>query len=279
MPEPASHRTMCGCGKELIEIKPEVVYGILIPFAGTSLGAACVFLMRRAMSEWLSRALTGFAAGVMVAASVWSLLIPAIDYAADMGRWSFLPALIGFLLGIAFLLLLDHIIPHLHRNTRDAEGPKSALSRRTMMLLAVTLHNLPEGMAVGVVYAGYLSGSIEISAMGALALSIGIAIQNFPEGAIVSMPLEAEGMRRGRAFLSGVLSGIVEPLGALLTVLAAGLVIPALPYFLSFAAGAMLYVVVEELIPEMSSGRHSNVGTIFFAAGFSVMMVLDVALG
>ena len=256
-----------------------VFYGILIPFLGTSLGAACVFFMKHDMSERLSRILTGFAAGVMVAASIWSLLIPAMDQSEEMGKFAFIPAAAGFWGGILFLLLLDHIIPHLHRYSVSAEGPKSRLQRTTMMVLAVTLHNIPEGMAVGVVYAGYLTGSASITAMGALALSLGIAIQNFPEGAIISMPLKAEGMSRGRAFWAGTLSGAVEPVGALFTIWAAGLVVPALPYLLSFAAGAMIYVVVEELIPEMSQGEHSNIGTICFALGFSVMMVLDVALG
>ena len=254
-------------------------YGILIPFLGTSFGAACVFFMRQALNEQIQRALTGFAAGVMVAASVWSLLIPAIEQSAGLGTLAFLPAAAGFWLGILFLLLLDRLIPHLHLGSDQAEGPKSQLQRTTMMILAVTLHNIPEGMAVGVVYAGYRSGTSQITAAGALALSLGIAIQNFPEGAIISMPLRAEGMKKGRAFLGGVLSGVVEPIGAVLTVLAASLVVPALPYLLSFAAGAMLYVVVEELIPEMSEGKHSNIGTVFFAVGFSLMMVLDVALG
>lgn len=257
----------------------EAFYGILIPFLGTSLGAACVFFLKKTLSDAVQRALTGFAAGVMVAASVWSLLIPAIAQSAALGRWSFLPAALGFWAGILFLLALDHIIPHLHAKSGQAEGPKSRLQRTTMMVLAVTLHNIPEGMAVGVVYAGYLTGTAQISAAGALALSLGIAIQNFPEGAIISLPLRAEGHSRIRAFAGGVLSGIVEPVGAVLTVLAARFVAPALPYFLSFAAGAMLYVVVEELIPEMSEGKHSNIGTIFFAVGFSVMMILDVALG
>ena len=257
----------------------DAFYGILIPFLGTSLGAASVFFLKKSLGDYIQRALTGFAAGVMVAASVWSLLIPAMEQAADLGRLAFFPAAVGFWLGILFLLLLDHLIPHLHQNSLQAEGPKSQLQRTTMMVLAVTLHNIPEGMAVGVVYAGYLAGTTQITAAGALALSLGIAIQNFPEGAIISMPLRAEGMKKGRAFWGGVLSGIVEPIGAVLTILAAGIVVPALPYLLSFAAGAMLYVVVEELIPEMSQGQHSNVGTVFFAVGFSVMMVLDVALG
>ena len=253
--------------------------GILIPFAGTALGAACVFCMKRELSRGVQRALTGFASGVMVAASVWSLLIPAMEQSADMGRWAFLPAVIGFFLGILFLLLLDRIIPHLHMYADRAEGPRSRAQKTTMMVLAVTLHNLPEGMAVGVVYAGLLAGTAEITAGGALALAIGIAIQNFPEGAIISMPLHAEGKSRGRAFLDGVLSGAVEPVGAVLTVLFAGLLVPAMPYLLAFAAGAMLYVVVEELIPEMSAGEHSNVGVLSFALGFGLMMTLDVALG
>ena len=257
----------------------EVFWGILIPFLGTSLGAACVFFMKRTLSDMVQRSLTGFAAGVMVAASVWSLLIPAMEQSAGMGKLSFVPAVAGFWIGILFLLGLDHIVPHLHVKSGQTEGPKSQLRRTTMMVLAVTLHNIPEGMAVGVVYAGYLSGSAQITAAGALALSLGIAIQNFPEGAIISMPLRAEGMKKGKAFCGGVLSGVVEPIGAMLTILAAQLVVPALPYLLSFAAGAMLYVVVEELIPEMSQGSHSNIGTLFFAVGFSIMMMLDVALG
>lgn len=241
----------------------EAFWGILIPFLGTSLGAACVFFMKKILSDMVQRALTGFAAGVMVAASVWSLLIPAMEQSAGMGRLSFVPAVVGFWIGILFLLGLDHIVPHLHAKSGQTEGPKSQLRRTTMMVLAVTLHNIPEGMAVGVVYAGYLSGSAQITAAGALALSLGIAIQNFPEGAIISMPLRAEGMKKGKAFCGGVLSGVVEPIGAMLTILAAQLVVPALPYLLSFAAGAMLYVVVEELIQEMSQGQHSNVGTVF----------------
>ncbi len=257
----------------------QVFYGILIPFLGTSIGSACVFFMKKALSDYIQRALTGFAAGVMVAASVWSLIIPAIEQSEYLGKLSFLPAAVGFWIGILFLLFLDHIIPHLHRFSQQAEGPKSKLKKTTMMILAVTLHNIPEGMAVGVVYAGYLTGNTQITATGALALSLGIAIQNFPEGAIISMPLRAEGMKKAKAFAGGVLSGIVEPIGAVLTIIAAGLIVPALPYLLSFAAGAMLYVVVEELIPEMSQGEHSNIGTVFFAVGFSVMMILDVALG
>lgn len=257
----------------------EIFRGILIPFLGTMLGAACVFFMKRSLSSSIQRALTGFAAGIMTAPSVWSLLIPAMEQCASMGKLAFLPAAVGFLVGIFFLLGLDHLIPHLHMNSSEAEGPKSKLKKTTMLVLAVTLHNIPEGMAVGVVYAGWASGNMSISAAAALALSVGIAIQNFPEGAIISMPLRAEGMGKGKAFLYGTLSGVVEPIGAVLTVLAAGLVLPILPYLLSFAAGAMIYVVVEELIPEMSEAPHSNVGTIFYAVGFVLMMTLDVALG
>ena len=257
----------------------ETFLGILIPFLGTTLGAGCVFFMKKSLGDLVRRSLAGFAAGVMVAASIWSLLIPAIEQSENMGKISFLPAFIGFWAGVLFLLVLDHLIPHLHVGSNQTEGPKTKLGRTTMMVLAVTLHNIPEGMAVGVMYAGFVAGSPQITAASALALSIGIAIQNFPEGAIISMPLKAEGESKGQAFLGGVLSGVVEPIGAVLTILAASFVIPALPYLLSFAAGAMLYVVVEELIPEMSQGRHSNLGTVSFAAGFSVMMVLDVALG
>ena len=257
----------------------ELLPGLLIPFLGTTLGAACVLFMKRTLGKGVERALTGFASGVMVAASIWSLLIPAMEQSSHMGRFAFVPAAVGFGVGIAFLLLLDTLIPHLHRHAEKAEGPNSALTRTTMMVLAVTLHNIPEGMAVGVVYAGLLSGSVEISAGGAFALALGIAIQNFPEGAIISMPLHAEGKSKGKAFLYGTLSGAVEPIGTVLTVLAASLVVPALPYLLSFAAGAMLYVVVEELIPEMSEGEHSNIGVVMFAVGFVLMMALDVALG
>ena len=257
----------------------ETFFGILIPFLGTTFGAACVFFMKKSLGDMVQRALSGFAAGVMVAASVWSLLIPAIEQSEMMGTLSFLPAFIGFWVGVLFLLALDHLIPHLHVGSDQAEGPKTKLRRTTMMVLAVTLHNIPEGMAVGVMYAGFLAENTQITATSALALSLGIAIQNFPEGAIISMPLMVEGERKGKAFLGGVLSGVVEPIGAVLTLIAAQLVIPALPYLLSFAAGAMLYVVVEELIPEMSQGKHSNIGTIFFAIGFSIMMTLDVALG
>ena len=257
----------------------ELIQGLSIPFIGTSAGAACVFLMKKQLNEKIEKALTGFAAGVMVAASIWSLLIPAMEQSNSMGKWSFLPATVGFLLGTLFLLALDELIPHLHRFSQSAEGPKSHLTRTTMMVLAVALHNIPEGMAVGVVYAGWLKGGGDISIGAALALSVGIAIQNFPEGAIVSMPLAAEGKGKGKAFLAGVLSGAVEPVGAILTILLAELIIPAMPYLLGFAAGAMMYVVVEELIPEMSQGKHSNIGTIVFSLGFLLMMALDVALG
>lgn len=257
----------------------QTLQGILLPFAGTALGAACVFFMKGAMNQLLQKALTGFAAGVMVAASIWSLLLPAMDYASGMGKLAFIPAVAGFWLGILFLLFLDRAIPHLHRNSDEAEGPKSKLSKITMMVLAVVLHNLPEGMAVGVVYAGLLAGDAGVCITGAIALYLGIAIQNFPEGAIISMPLNAEGVSKPKAFLYGVLSGVVEPVGAMITILAASRVLPLLPYFLSFSAGAMIYVVVEELIPETAEGNHSNMGTVMFAAGFTLMMILDVALG
>lgn len=257
----------------------EAIRGILIPFLGTTLGAALVFFMKKQIPEKLQRALTGFAAGVMVAASVWSLLIPAIEQSSGLGAWAFIPAAGGFWLGILFLLLLDQTVPHLHLNAAQAEGRRARLSRNTMLLLAVTIHNIPEGMAVGVVYAGYLTGRGGITALGAMSLALGIAIQNLPEGAIISMPLHAEGLPRWRAFLGGVLSGAVEPLGAALMLLMANRLTPVMPWCLSFAAGAMLYVVVEELIPEMSQEPHSNVGTVLFAAGFTVMMALDVALG
>lgn len=256
----------------------EIAKGLLIPFAGTSLGAACVFFLKRKINSMLQRALTGFAAGVMVAASIWSLIIPSIEQSASMGKWSFIPAAVGFWIGILFLLLLDNIVPHLHMNSQKAEGPKTSLQRTTMLVLAVALHNIPEGMAVGVVYAGVYTQAAQISIMGAFALSLGIAIQNFPEGAIISLPLCAEGMKKEKAFLYGVLSGIVEPIAAIFTIMLSTWIVPILPYLLSFAAGAMIYVVVEELIPEMSQGEHSNVGTLMFAAGFCIMMILDVAL-
>lgn len=257
----------------------EIFIGILIPFVGTSLGAACVLFMKGGLNQKVQKALAGFAAGVMVAASVWSLIIPAIEKSEHMGKWSFVPAVTGFWVGIIFLLLLDHIVPHLHVNSDIPEGPKSSLKKTTTMVLAVALHNIPEGMAVGVVYAGLKSGNAVITASGALALSIGIAIQNFPEGAIISLPLRAEGMSRKKACLYGILSGVVEPIGAIITLELTGIVVPALPYLLCFAAGAMIYVVVEELIPEAVEGEHTNIGTLMFALGFSIMMVMDVALG
>ena len=256
----------------------ETVMGILIPFFGTSLGAAMVFFLKKNISTSLQRILTGFAAGVMVAASFWSLLQPALESSEHMGMLSFLPAAIGFLIGVGFLLLLDEVTPHMHFNNQD-EGPRTGLKRTTKLILAVTLHNIPEGMAVGVVYAGLRAGNAGITGAGALALALGIAIQNFPEGAIVSMPLRAEGMSKGKTFLFGVLSGVVEPIAAAVTILAASAVVPAMPYLLAFAAGAMMYVVVEELIPEMSEGEHSNWGTIAFSLGFVLMMILDVTLG
>ncbi len=257
----------------------DTFWGLFIPFLGTSLGAACVFFMRGEMNRTVQRGLTGFASGVMVAASIWSLLIPALEESAPLGKWAFLPSVIGFGVGMAFLLLLDHLIPHLHMHADKAEGPRSHLQRTTMLVLAVTLHNIPEGMAVGVVYAGFLVGHGDITAAAAMALSIGIAIQNFPEGAIISMPLKSAGMGSFKSFVGGVLSGVVEPIGGVLTILLTAMVVPMMPYLLSFAAGAMLYVVVEELIPEMSAGEHSDVGVICFAIGFMVMMALDVALG
>ncbi|MCR5208677.1 MAG: ZIP family metal transporter [Lachnospiraceae bacterium] len=255
-----------------------VIEGLLIPFLGTTLGAGCVFLMKKQLSIRIQRILTGFAAGVMVAASIWSLIIPALEQEADKGRLSFIPAVIGFWLGIGFLLLIDKLTPHLHMNNAS-EGPKSSLSRTAKMILAVTIHNIPEGMAVGVVFAGWLNGNEKISAAGALVLAIGIAIQNFPEGAIVSMPFCAEGNSKPKAFFYGVLSGAVEPVAGVITIALSSLIIPALPYMLCFAAAAMMYVVVEELIPELSEGEHSDLGTIFFALGFTLMMTLDVALG
>ena len=257
----------------------DIFWGLFIPFLGTSLGAACVFFMRGEMHRGVQRGLTGFASGVMVAASIWSLLIPAIEESSDWGKLAFLPAVIGFGGGILFLLFLDHIIPHLHMGAEEAEGPKSHLARTTMLVLAVTLHNIPEGMAVGVVLAGFLSGHGDITYASAMALSIGIAIQNFPEGAIISMPLRGAGMGKMKSFVGGMLSGAVEPVGGMLTILLTSLVVPLMPYLLSFAAGAMMYVVVEELIPEMSEGEHSDIGVLTFALGFMVMMTLDVALG
>lgn len=257
----------------------QLLIGVLVPFLGTALGSAMVFFMKKELSEKLNHALEGFAAGVMVAASIWSLIIPAMEQSASMGKLSFIPAVAGFWIGILFLLFLDELIPHLHMNSDEPEGMKANFKKTTMMVLAVTLHNIPEGMAVGVVYAGWLTGTSGITAAGALALALGIAIQNFPEGAIISMPLRSKGESRTRAFVSGVLSGLVEPIGTIITILLAGLIVPVLPYLLCFAAGAMMYVVVEELVPEMASGKHTNVSTVMFALGFTLMMTLDVALG
>ncbi len=254
-------------------------YGLMIPFLGTALGAACVFFMKKELNQKIQKLLLGFASGVMVAASVWSLIIPAIDQSEDMGKLAFVPAAVGIALGFAFLLLLDVIIPHLHVNSEKPEGLQAKLKKSTMLCLAVTLHNIPEGMAVGVVFAALLANGGGITLAGAFALSIGIAIQNFPEGAIISMPLAGNGNGKLKSFLYGMLSGIVEPIAALVTILLTAQIVPLLPYLLSFAAGAMLYVVVEELIPEASEGEHSNNGTIGFAFGFLLMMILDVALG
>ena len=256
-----------------------IALGLIIPFLGTTLGSAMVFLMKKEMKSYVQKLLLGFASGVMIAASVWSLLIPALDMAEEKGEIGWVPATIGFLLGITFLLILDSIIPHLHLDKEKPEGIQAKLKKTTMLVLAVTLHNIPEGMAVGVVLAGVMIGNTTISIAGALVLAIGIAIQNFPEGAIISMPLKSEGVSKTKAFLYGTLSGIVEPIGALLTILLTNIVVPILPYLLSFAAGAMIYVVVEELIPESQMGEHSNIGTIGVAIGFVVMMILDVALG
>lgn len=257
----------------------ELFWGIMIPFIGTTAGSACAFFLKNEIKPLVQKALLGFASGVMVAASVWSLLIPAMEMSEGMGKLAFVPAAVGLLLGMAFLLFMDRVIPHLHLGSEVSEGPKTSLKKTTMLVLAVTLHNIPEGMAVGVVLAGALMGESEVSMAGALALSIGIAIQNFPEGAIISLPLRSEGESKAKAFLNGTLSGVVEPVAACLTILLARFIEPVLPYLLAFAAGAMLYVVVEELIPESSEGEHSNIGTIGFAVGFVIMMVLDVALG
>ena len=256
-----------------------ILIGLLIPFLGTTLGSAMVFLMKNKLNSRVEKILLGFASGVMVAASVWSLIIPSIDMSKEQNIIPWLPATIGFILGIIFLLLLDNIIPHLHRKSKEPEGLKSNLGKSAMMVLAVTLHNIPEGMAVGVALAGAISGNNSITMAGAIALSIGIAIQNFPEGAIISMPLKEEGNSKSKSFLYGTLSGIVEPIFGGLTVLLTSLVVPILPYLLSFAAGAMIYVVVEELIPESQIGKHSNLGTIGFSFGFIIMMILDVSLG
>ena len=255
-----------------------VLQGIMIPFIGTALGAGCVFFLKNTIGEKLGRALIGFASGVMVSASFFSLILPAIEQSSDMGSLGFIPSSIGFACGMLFLLLLDRIVPHTHTDSSE-EGPQNGLKKTTKLILAVTIHNIPEGMAVGVIYAGWLYGNSGITLASALALSAGIAIQNFPEGAIVSMPLRAEGMSKPRTFVYGVLSGAVEPVGAMAVILAASIFIPVMPYFLSFAAGAMMYVVVEELIPEMSEGEHSNIGTVCFAIGFVLMMALDVGLG
>lgn len=257
----------------------QLFWGILVPFFGTTAGSACAFFLQDELKPQVQKALLGFAAGVMVAASVWSLLIPAMEMAAGLGRLAFLPAVIGLLLGMAFLLLMDRVVPHLHLDSQVSEGPPSSLKKTTMLVLAVTLHNIPEGMAVGVVLAGAALGESEVSMAGALALSVGIAIQNFPEGAIISLPLRSEGETRKKAFFHGTLSGAVEPVAAVLTILLAEHIRPVLPYLLAFAAGAMLYVVVEELVPESAEGEHSNIGTIGFAVGFAIMMMLDVALG
>ena len=253
--------------------------GIMIPFVGTAAGAGCVFFMKNQIRPRVQKMLLGFASGVMVAASVWSLLIPAMDMSEGLGKLAFLPAAVGFLLGILFLLLMDRLVPHLHMDHDEPEGLRSDWKKTTMLVLAVTLHNIPEGMAVGVVFAGMLQGQELITLTGAFALSLGIAIQNFPEGAIISLPLRTEGFSKQKAFLSGAASGIVEPMGAALTVVLSAYITPALPYLLAFAAGAMIYVVVEELIPESAEGEHSNIGTIGFAVGFVIMMILDVALG
>jgi len=256
-----------------------IFMGLLIPFLGTTLGSGMVFFMKNKMNDKVEKILLGFASGVMVAASVWSLLIPSIDMAEEQKIIAWVPATVGFVLGIIFLLILDNIIPHLHLKSKEPEGLKAKLKKTTMMVLAVTLHNIPEGMAVGVALAGALSGNSSITMAGAIALSIGIAIQNFPEGAIISMPLKEEGASKGKSFLYGTLSGIVEPIGGFITILLTSLIVPILPYLLSFAAGAMMYVVVEELIPESQVGKHSNLGTIGFSIGFIIMMILDVALG
>lgn len=256
-----------------------IVTGLMIPFFGTTLGAATVFFMKGEINKKIEKLLLGFASGVMIAASVWSLLIPALEMAGDKGKFAFVPAAIGFLLGMGFLLLLDSIIPHLHLDSEKPEGIKKPLKKTTMLVLAVTLHNIPEGMAVGVTFAGVMVGNSGITMAGAMALALGIAIQNFPEGAIISMPLRGEGGSRSKSFLYGMMSGIVEPIGAVITILLTRQVVPFLPYFLSFAAGAMIYVVVEELIPEAQSGEHTNIGTIGVALGFVLMMTLDVALG
>ena len=260
-------------------IEKEIILGVLIPFAGTTLGATSALLLKHTPSERLQHGLTGFAAGVMTSAAIWSLIIPSMEQSPQLGRFAFVPAVTGFWIGILFLLALDRTIPHLHTNSDEPEGIASAFKKTTMLVLAVTLHNIPEGMAVGVVYAGWHSGNTDIGLTEALVLAIGIAIQNFPEGAIISMPLQADGMRKGKAVFYGILSGAVEPIAAVITIWLSGYIIAFLPYLLSFAAGAMMYVVVEELIPEMSAGKHSNLATIMFSLGFTVMLALDTALG
>ena len=257
----------------------EVVYGLLIPFAGTALGSAMVIFLMNNIKQSVEKLLLGFASGVMIAASIWSLLIPAIEMSEQQGKIGWIAPAIGFLLGMIFLLVLDSVIPHMHLDKEKPEGVKSKLKKTTMLVLAVTLHNIPEGMAVGVTFAGAILGNAGITMTGAFALAIGIAIQNFPEGAIISMPLKSEGVSKGKAFLYGAISGIVEPISAIITILLTELVVPILPYLLSFAAGAMIYVVVEELIPESQMGKHSNIGTVGVALGFVIMMILDVALG
>lgn len=256
-----------------------IILGILIPFVGTTLGAAMVLILRKEIKLNFQKLLLGFASGVMIAASVWSLLLPSIEMAEKRGSIAWLPAAVGFLLGIGFLLLLDSLIPHLHRNAEEAEGLNIKVKKNTMLLLAITLHNIPEGMAVGVVFAGLLAGDGGISLSGALALSIGIAIQNFPEGAIVSMPMRSAGISKRKSFFYGTLTGVVEPIAAGITILLTAIMVPILPYLLAFAAGAMIYVVVEELIPELQEGGHSNIGIVGVAFGFVIMMILDVALG
>jgi len=257
----------------------QALYGLLIPFIGTTLGSGMVFLLKNNIKQSVEKLLLGFASGVMIAASVWSLLIPAIEMSEQQGKVGWLAPAIGFLLGMLFLLILDSVIPHMHLDKEKPEGVKSKLKKSTMLVLAVTLHNIPEGMAVGVTFAGALLGNTGITIVGALALAIGIAIQNFPEGAIISMPLKSEGVSKRKAFAYGALSGIVEPIGAIITICLTNLVVPILPYLLAFAAGAMIYVVVEELIPESQMGEHSNIGTVGVAIGFVIMMILDVALG
>lgn len=252
---------------------------LLIPFAGTVLGSAAVFLTRDKVSERVQNALLGFAAGVMVAASVWSLIMPAIDLSEHLGKWNWMPPAVGILLGMLFLLALDSLVPHMHPTGTSAEGPRTKLGRRSMLMLAVTLHNIPEGMAVGAVIAGAMQGNAGITIASAMALAVGMAIQNLPEGAIISLPLRADGSSRRRAFGYGALSGIVEPISAAVMILLFEQISPVLPYLLAFSAGAMLYVVVEELVPETQRGEHSNIGTVAFAIGFIIMMILDVALG